>query len=531
MANDPEYAALYAAVCANPDDNTPRLVLADWLDEHKEPHRAAVIRAQIGLAQARESDPHAAAVFDFFSHRDAPDGWHKYGDRAACSPAVGEMEEFRKQEERYDERARKRWRAALPRRVTGFVREFERGFPFQIDLSDAGRYAARASKEPPEPLPGYELYLNSPSEEELDALIDSGRFTGARAVRGFGIRSAEFVRKLGKLPAARNFRRVSFHSFANTTEMLAALATEPNWAALTDLEIYAEAGEAELPPGFFKAKHLQQLERLGLGIPGATEQQYRALARLAWPRLRALDIYACESVGAVGLGLAGGEFPELRELNLMANRIGSAGATALAKCKKVKRLATLNLTYNAIADGKALATLIAGPCFPALAGLNLSGNKCRALDAKALTAPGRGPTLQLLSLGNCGLYSITAEALATAPALGGLVCLDLGGNNFGDSGVKALARGAQWERLRLLSLNANKITAKGIKELVAWPALANLTFLNLRDNPIGLDGAKALAACKPLKKCRLALSFSEAHLPADGLKLLQEAFGKNVGRA
>ena len=56
MANDPEYAALFAAVCAAPDDDTPRLVLADWLDEHDDPHRAAHMRAEVQLHRLREAD-------------------------------------------------------------------------------------------------------------------------------------------------------------------------------------------------------------------------------------------------------------------------------------------------------------------------------------------------------------------------------------------------------------------------------------------------------------------------------------------
>ncbi|MBN9117928.1 MAG: TIGR02996 domain-containing protein [Planctomycetes bacterium] len=530
MANDPEYDALYAAVCAAPDDDAPRLVLADWLDEHNDPHRAAYIRAQVGLAQARAADPHAAAVFDFFSHRDAPDGWHKYGDRAAASPAVGRMEEFRKQELRYEKRAWTRWNAALPRRKAGTVREYERGFPLLIDLPDTGRYAALAEKRPGEPLPGYEFYLNSPTEEELDALLASGLFGAVRGLRGFRVESVEFVRKLGKLPAARNFRRLMLHPHENTTEILATVAAEPNWAGLTHLEMYAEANEANLPPAFFRAKHLRQLERLGLGLTNLTEAQCAALGRMKWPRLQALDIYGCRNWGAVGLGLEKSDFPELQSLDLMACSLGDAGATALAKCKELKNLATLNLTYNDIDDGKALAALIAGPAFPALAGLNLFGNKCRALDAKALASDGRGPTLRLLSLGDCGLYSKTAEALAAAPALTELVCLDLGGNNFGDSGVKALVRAAQWDRLRCLSLRENKITAKGVAELTEWPALANLADFDLRDNPIGLDGAKALAACKALRKCRhVALPTDERFVPTEGLKLLRETFGKGAG--
>jgi uncharacterized protein (TIGR02996 family) len=48
--NDGE--ALLAAILANPDDDTPRLVYADWLDEHDESARAEFIRVQIALVHA-----------------------------------------------------------------------------------------------------------------------------------------------------------------------------------------------------------------------------------------------------------------------------------------------------------------------------------------------------------------------------------------------------------------------------------------------------------------------------------------------
>lgn len=51
-----EAAALLAAIYANPDEDTPRLVYADWLDEHDQPERAEFIRVQIELARTDDSD-------------------------------------------------------------------------------------------------------------------------------------------------------------------------------------------------------------------------------------------------------------------------------------------------------------------------------------------------------------------------------------------------------------------------------------------------------------------------------------------
>jgi uncharacterized protein (TIGR02996 family) len=42
--------ALLKAVCRNKADDLPRLVYADWLDEHGRPERAEFIRLQCALA-------------------------------------------------------------------------------------------------------------------------------------------------------------------------------------------------------------------------------------------------------------------------------------------------------------------------------------------------------------------------------------------------------------------------------------------------------------------------------------------------
>src|SRR5262245_27737496 len=50
------------AIVADPDDDTPRLVYADWLEDHGQPERAEFIRAQIELARLGEGDPRRDAL-------------------------------------------------------------------------------------------------------------------------------------------------------------------------------------------------------------------------------------------------------------------------------------------------------------------------------------------------------------------------------------------------------------------------------------------------------------------------------------
>jgi uncharacterized protein (TIGR02996 family) len=49
--------AFLQAIIESPDDDTPRLVYADWLEEHGQAERAAFIRVQCELARLPEGDP------------------------------------------------------------------------------------------------------------------------------------------------------------------------------------------------------------------------------------------------------------------------------------------------------------------------------------------------------------------------------------------------------------------------------------------------------------------------------------------
>src|SRR5215470_6533504 len=51
--------AFVLAILEHPEDDTPRLVFADWLDEHDQPERAEFIRLQVRLTAMPEwNDEH-----------------------------------------------------------------------------------------------------------------------------------------------------------------------------------------------------------------------------------------------------------------------------------------------------------------------------------------------------------------------------------------------------------------------------------------------------------------------------------------
>jgi len=54
--------ALLRVIAAHPDEDTPRLAYADWLDEHRDAERASFIRGQIELARLETDSPHRRVV-------------------------------------------------------------------------------------------------------------------------------------------------------------------------------------------------------------------------------------------------------------------------------------------------------------------------------------------------------------------------------------------------------------------------------------------------------------------------------------
>src|SRR2546430_6250597 len=49
--------AFLRSICEDADDDAPRLIFADWLDENGDPQRARFIRVQCRLAKLGEDDP------------------------------------------------------------------------------------------------------------------------------------------------------------------------------------------------------------------------------------------------------------------------------------------------------------------------------------------------------------------------------------------------------------------------------------------------------------------------------------------
>jgi uncharacterized protein (TIGR02996 family) len=478
----PENPALHAAVIADAEDDAPRLIYADWLEEHGDPDRAAFIRNQCALFDKSPADPDYADLTE-----------RKPEARAAL------------------------WRRELAPKLpeaVGFLDNllyedddsavsYQRGFPYfarpPLMGFGAGERAARRLR---------------------DALPEVIAMTTLRGLRCFGAFDRHLPVILG-CPAAAHLSALTARN--DTPDTVAAILSSPaapslRWLHLERLDSAADAdqlargalgrlrqfdGPLDCPPAALRrltaADWLGRLRRACVGLPPETAGLgVAALAKL--PDLHTLEI------GVPREGLAAfagrGRFPAVGRLVLSGNiHLAGEGAVALGRAR-----------------------------LPRLAVLELDGCLLHNADVAALAGSGLFENLRVLSLATNGITDKGVAAVLDGPWAVGLRVLRLGNNLFGKSGLSVLARpGALAEltaldlhswleqkataddvtrfltrlelpRLRHLDLGGWPVDDKGVKALAGNPTFANLTYLGLQGSRAGPAGAKALFRSPHLRR-------------------------------
>jgi len=192
--------ALLRAILDDPDDDAPRLVYADWLDEHGDSSRAAFIRTQIELARLPADDP-------------GRDG--------------------RVQTERTLWRAnRTAWTAWVPRWAR--VGEFRRGFLEEIRCQAADFLAEVDQIFRQTPL----LNVRLDGMEQLAiAVFRSRLLDGLRTIRiGNGVQPTVW-RILAECPFLGKLRRLDIGPSSNPDRLMATLITSEAMPALRGLRV------------------------------------------------------------------------------------------------------------------------------------------------------------------------------------------------------------------------------------------------------------------------------------------------------
>ncbi|MBN9120915.1 MAG: TIGR02996 domain-containing protein [Planctomycetes bacterium] len=459
-------AALLTAIVANPDEDTPRLVYADWLDEHGESKRAAHIRAQIECHRLGTADTALAAVDDFLASQ-YEEGLARI-DWGAVDADLGARVAAHKAHDKHPFKLNAR-AEGLPRVKGVTYGNDERGFFDAALVDDASAFLRHAGA----------IFRAAPiARVDFDGLTgeQAAEFTASghlARVRRIGFRDnidPDAVRAIGTHRDAAGVRKLEIESYDWAGDVVDALAAGGHWNGLKSLCVSDLEGE-DAP-----------LEEGGMA---------RLFARPQFRNLRALIAWS-SGVDDAAVRAIVKNMPELRELDLAMNPLND-GLGLIAAARNLRHLRALDLSACDL-EGTDPAPLIAAPNLPNLTVLQLDGNSLEGPDPKALAKSGRGPGLRVLDLGDSNFSAAGVEALARCPALHGVWHLTLDTTGLDDDALEGFTRSAPFERLTYLDLSNNHITARGMKALAAWPGCAGLQWLNLADNVMGESGAKALAA-------------------------------------
>ncbi|AWM36596.1 hypothetical protein GobsT_55890 [Gemmata obscuriglobus] len=398
-------AALLSAICAQPEEDTPRLAFADWLDEHAgtfpipaDAHaRARFIRDDIGMSARPECDPERLRWELIEKPRREQEPWI----RVTHTPEV-----------------------LTPERAGGVLK---RGFPWWVRLRPS-ELLANADRVLPQ-VPGGVLTFANP-DAHWAALARSphlGRLAGLH-IRQTQLSPAA-LQLLVESPHAVGIGWFSAGSDGLTSAALPVLTRSEFLARLTRLDLdgrqwaggafvnsFAQVAhpvrlrELGLAESGLSGAHLQRLltsfaaeglERLALAVNPIGRAGHEAVALLPLDRLRKLDLSET-APGAEGLRWLSTSLTlsRLERLGYRRNHVSSALAAELAACHEVSNLRVLDLAYNPIGNAGS-AALFRSPHFAGLLYLNLS---------------------------YCMVGDEGVRALLESPLLGTLVLLDLTGS-------------------------------------------------------------------------------------------------------
>jgi uncharacterized protein (TIGR02996 family) len=290
--------AFLAEILAQPDDDAPRLVFADWLDDHGEGDRAEFIRAQVELYRLPEGDPR----------------------RPALVARVNELAVTR----------RKALLRGLP--AVADLGVFHRGFLEEIALTARQflSHGGRLRRGTPLRLLGLSRAAGVIDQLAASPLLD-GITSLHFAVDGRSWLSGSHAVTFAASPHLHALRTLKLPVNPVGTEGVWALADSPALANLAELDL-----------GY-----------CGLGVEGA--QALAGSSRLT--KLSRLNL-ECNDIGDEGLHAliqSPTLLAPLTWLNLRANGLSQAGAEALAACPHLRKLTHLNLLFNHIRRAGATA--------------------------------------------------------------------------------------------------------------------------------------------------------------------------------
>jgi uncharacterized protein (TIGR02996 family) len=402
--------AFLGAILEDPDDDTPRLVYADWLDEHGNAERAELIRLQIEHARLDPDDPRR---------------WDLARREKALLDAGG-----------------KSWLENLP----AWAREgrcwFRRGFVAEVTATVDQFLAGAAELRHATPLEGVAL------RQAAGRLSDVAGSPALAGLAHLDLSDSNSVLRAADVQALVRSRHLSglrsldldFQRIGN--EGVQALARAAGVGPLQAL--YLEHGfwsidlKHDLPATMdlrplADSPHCDHLTTLYLGNNEMMDESFAAL----------------------------GNFPRLTALTL--GRVKPAAAKALAQAPLLAGLRLLHIGGRSSVE--TVRALAGSPHLAGLVALELPHCSLSDVSARALAASPHLTNLRHLDLAANHFSDTAAQELADAPLLAKLLTLNLRNNKIGDAGAKALAASPHLTELRQLDLRWNEVGPDGAAAL------------------------------------------------------------------
>jgi uncharacterized protein (TIGR02996 family) len=462
---------------ANPFDDTPRLILADWLQEQGETDadraRGEYLRFQVGPLKRLEW------TVPGFREREL---WQAHG--VAWTRSVQAYSKLHIREEGGLLSVLGKAEAFLARAVREMTATPAWDWVETVGLDGGDRRLPSVLHRPLVERVGR---LRIEVEPELQALIIQG------------LRSSPYLERL---------HGVLFGHRALSREQLNQLA---DWSGLARLrELHLTVDGATCP--IFARLPMPALRSLSLSVYGAQDGTLDVALRAPFlPEVVLLRVFCWgdHSLGAFG-GKDGAPFRSLEVLDLVNSQIGNAGAALLAEVD-FPALHSLRLRCCSIGE-VGLRALARAPWLPNLESLDLSNNILEIGAEELLGAPLTG--LRQLQLSESHLTDEGLAALTTSPHLQRLEALTLDVNRLGLAAGQLLAK-SHFPALRILDLRRAWLAESSLHDLARWPGLARLELLDLSAHS-DRDGSLAALLASPYYNPRTRITLAGVPLPANG---------------
>ena len=433
-------------IVANIDDDTPRLVYADWLEENGQDERAEFVRVQVERAQLPTWD--AAQV------------------------------RLRIREEELLKQHGESWLAELPSIEGAKWEGFRRGIVAEVSFASfeamrANAQACRAvapieavtvrwprqsetgqASAPIAELRELSLTGRPTLEDEVGWLADSPQLSTLRVLTARGL----WVEGLRRLTASPHLSGLKAFRLPSNNLGNAGIQILTRAASLTSLEELTLSG--------------QSYERYGED-----------------PTIQASSMHAL--AGWAGLA-------SIHSLSLMGSNLGRDGLRALLRSPHVGALKELSLRAGQL-DGQAMAEFDSARAGLQFETLDLGENVLKDLGAEYIAIVPCLHELKTLRLDRCEITSNGAQLFAKkARFLGGLRLLEVGHNHFRSAGLAALLE-RQPASLHTLGMSDNDLYDEGAELLAGSQASEPLIEVDLSQNGLGAAATRALGESAHLR--------------------------------